>query len=492
MKLTKVLGLVVLLCMGIAGLAWAEERAEDRVAFVIGNAAYKGAHALANPVNDSMAVAGYLRSQGFETIERNDLKVKDVGDLRQQLEKRINRQSVLFFYYAGHGVQVEGRNYLAPVDVPFHSGEALADESLYLGDVLAVIEKRRPRLAVVILDACRDNPFAKEKTTTVRSGLARVDPPSSTVIFYATRPGGVASDGNDGNGLFTQALLKEFQNRDAPIEVLFRRVSSAVYKSSKGEQEPWIEGVIRQEFSMATPVAEAVAANNSASASPEQSGALATPQPLPGMTQLARLSDDEVRGRIRSLKASEDNDLPTRVVCDEAGCFDYPLWAAKLTDADRLQALKNSLESFALQRGGRFCIFNADRFECDNEEPIKMTVIYPLAPLHPRKAISGFSWIDPKVTTSGGLSFKLMPITSGGLPGTCLEVDAGLQFARNRIEFPVSRMTCFNLVVPGSIKQNMQILMMDLKRREMIAYWDWSVISFMTYGSGRHLVKVKF
>jgi hypothetical protein len=484
---------VIFICLVgflFSNLTFGEEMPNDRVAFVIGNAAYKGGHALANPVNDSRAVASFLRNQGFETFERNDLKVKDVGELRQQFEKRINRNSVLFFYYAGHGVQVEGRNYLAPVDAPFNSSEALADDSLYLGDILAVIEKRRPRLAVVILDACRDNPFAKEKTTTARKGLARVDPPSSTVVFYATRPGGVASDGVGGNGLFTKALLDEFQNHDAPIEVLFRRVSSSVYKTSKGDQEPWLEGVIRQEFALAAPSKNSlpnetvkipeIAMNNS-------------PSPVGvNSPQLVSLSDDEVRARIRAIKASDSVDLSTSVICDESGCFDYSKWSALLSEPSRLESLKGSLQSLIQKKDGQFCEFNADRFDCENDDHIKMTVIYPLAPFHPRKAIGGFTWIEPKITRSGGVSFKLSPITSGGLPGTCLDTEGGMQFALNRIEFPVSRMTCFNLIVPGSVKQDFQILMMDLKRKEMLVYWDWSVISFMAYGSGRHLVKVKF
>lgn len=194
----------------LATLAWpihAQDK-EDRVAFVIGNAAYSGSNKLINPVNDAKAVSSALRDQGFDVSEFTDLGKQQVNELRQQIEKRVKRNTVLFFYYAGHGVQVEGRNYLVPVDARFSNGNDLADESLYLGDVLAAIEKRRPRLSVVILDACRDNPFAHEKSNATKKGLARVDPPSSTVVFYATRPGGIASDGTEGNGLFTQSLLR--------------------------------------------------------------------------------------------------------------------------------------------------------------------------------------------------------------------------------------------------------------------------------------------
>lgn len=488
------------------GHSWAQEE-EDRVAFVIGNAAYAGAHKLINPVNDAKAVASFLRGQGFETFEHTDLSTQQVNSLRQQIEKRVKRNTVLFFYYAGHGVQFEGRNYLVPVDARFNSGDALADESLYLGDVLAAIEKRRPRLAVVILDACRDNPFARDKSNAATKGLARVDPPSSTVVFYATRPGGVASDGAQGNGLFTQSLLKEFRVPQVPLEVVFRRVSTAVYKTSKGDQEPWIEGVIREEFAFTQErPAQSVALATPSTATttvpsegvPTVNAAVAatpTPTATPATTAqiLASLSEEEVKARVRSLAKSSDEDLPTRVICDEGGCFDYAMWAARLNQPERLDALKKSLQTLSEQVEAHFCLFNADEYVCPNDDPIKMTVIYPLAPILPAKKAKGFIWNESRVTPSGGVSFKSLPLLDrGGTPGGCLPADGSLQFARNRVEFALSRMTCFNIIVPGSVKQSLQVLMMDLQRREMIAYWDWSVISFLTYGSGRHLVKIKF
>jgi len=122
-----------------------------------------------------------------------------------------------------------------------------------------------------------------------------------------------------------------------------------------------------------------------------------------------------------------------------------------------------------------------------------MSIIYPLAPILPSKAMEGFSWQETKITNSGGVAFKYKPLVDRkNVPGGCIESDGALQFTRTRIDMTLSRMTCFNLIVPGSVKQSLQILMMDLSKREMLAYWDWNVISFLTYGSGRHLVKIKF
>jgi len=361
----------------------------------------------------------------------------------------------------------------------------------------------RPKIAVVILDACRDNPFKDQKNSpAAKQGLARVDPPTSTVVFYATRPGGTAQDGDDENGVFTKALLQEIVKPEQPLEVLFRRVSTAVYKNTRGEQEPWIEGVIREEFAVASGVQSA----KPSELKPEPLDTVAvvtqptvpaplplTPSPLTQSETLAMLSDDDVKARVRSIKIDSEESLPTRVICDESGCFDYTKWVNELGKSDRLESLKESLKNITAQPNARFCIFDLNRFDCPNQDPIKMSIIYPLAPILPSKVMEGFSWQDVKVTNSGGVAFKYKPLVDRkNVPGGCIESDGAMQFTRTRIDMTLSRMTCFNLIVPGSVKQNLQILMMDLSKREMLAYWDWNVISFLTYGSGRHLVKIKF
>jgi hypothetical protein len=484
-------------------LAVHAQAVEDRVAFIIGNGGYPKSLALKNPLNDATAIEKQLASLGFETKSYKDLKVAEVSGLRQQMESRLKRNSVLFFYYAGHGVQIDGRNYLLPVDATLNDGDKASRESLYLGDILHAIERMRPKIAVVILDACRDNPFKDQKNSpAAKQGLARVDPPTSTVVFYATRPGGTAQDGDDENGVFTKALLQEIVKPEQPLEVLFRRVSTAVYKNTRGEQEPWIEGVIREEFA----VARGVQSAKPSELKPEPLGTVAvitqptvpaplpvTPPPLTQSETLAMLSDDDVKARVRSIKTDLEESLPTRVICDESGCFDYTKWVGELGKSERLESLKESLKNITAQPNAKFCIFDLNRFDCPNQDPIKMSIIYPLAPILPSKVMEGFSWQDVKVTNSGGVAFKYKPLVDRkNVPGGCIESDGAMQFTRTRIDMTLSRMTCFNLIVPGSVKQNLQILMMDLSKREMLAYWDWNVISFLTYGSGRHLVKIRF
>jgi hypothetical protein len=479
------------------------QAAEDRVAFIIGNGGYPKSLALKNPLNDATAIEKQLSNLGFETKSYKDLKVAEVSGLRQQMESRLKRNSVLFFYYAGHGVQIDGRNYLLPVDASVNDGDKASKESLYLGDVLHAIERMRPKIAVVILDACRDNPFKDQKNSqAAKQGLARVDPPTSTVVFYATRPGGTAQDGDDENGVFTKALLQEIVKPEQPLEVLFRRVSNAVYKNSKGEQEPWIEGVIREEFTVASgsqsikppelksePPQTVVAVTQPVTPSP-----LSVPlTPLTQLETLAMLSDDDVKARVRSIKTDSDEGLPTRVICDESGCFDYAKWVSGLGKTERLESLKESLKNLTAQPNAKFCVFDLNRFDCPNQDPIKMSIIYPLAPILPTHTSEGFTWQDVKITNSGGISFKYKPLVDRkNVPGGCIESEGAMQFSRTRIDLTLSRMTCFNLFMPGSIKQNIEVVMMDLSKREMLAYWDWNVISFLTYGSGRHLVKIKF
>jgi len=232
--------------------------------------------------------------------------------------------------------------------------------------VLHAIERMRPKIAVVILDACRDNPFKDQKNSNgAKQGLARVDPPTSTVVFYATRPGGTAQDGDEDNGVFTKALLQEIVKPEQPLEVVFRRVSNAVYKNSKGDQEPWIEGVIREEFTVASASQliktdterTEILENTTAANSQVNTNSAETQTVNPLQTEvLAILGEDEVRARVRSIKIDSEEVIPTRVICEETGCFDYSKWVAELGRSERLDSLKALLKNLTAQTSAKFCI----------------------------------------------------------------------------------------------------------------------------------------
>src|SRR5262245_21554157 len=181
-------------------------RAEKRVALVIGNGAYKVGR-LSNPILDARALAQTLRSLGFEVTAYEDLDYRAMRRAVAEFGERIADGGVALFYYAGHGLQVNGRNYLVPVDADVKSEAYVASETVDVDSVLAGMQEAKTRVNVVILDACRDNPFARRFRSVTR-GLAFMDAPAGTYVAYATAPGGVALDGEPGkNSVYTAELL---------------------------------------------------------------------------------------------------------------------------------------------------------------------------------------------------------------------------------------------------------------------------------------------
>lgn len=210
--------------------------AEPRVALVIGNAAYPAAP-LRNPANDANAIAARLRAMGFEVVLRTNVTQREFTRAVSQFGQALKPGSVALFYYAGHGMQVRGRNFLIPVDADIQSEASARSESV---DLDLVLEQLGPsRLSMVILDACRNNPFEGKFRTARGSGLAQVDAPKGTLLAYATAPGKVASDGEGVNGLYTAELLKAMEIPGAKVEEVFKAVRVNVIKATAGEQIPW-------------------------------------------------------------------------------------------------------------------------------------------------------------------------------------------------------------------------------------------------------------
>lgn len=220
---------------------------EQRVALVIGNSSYKSAP-LANPVNDARAVSAKLRSLGFEVIERQNLTQKQVGSVLREFRSRLKPGGVALFFYAGHGLQVKGVNYLPVVDADIASEEDVPTQSLDANKVLELMDEAKTRMNLVFLDACRNNPYARSFRSAA-DGLAKVNAPSGTILSFATRPGSVAADAGSGrNGLYTEHLLAAMDLPNQPIEQALKRVVSGVKQASKGRQEPWMEGSIEGDF----------------------------------------------------------------------------------------------------------------------------------------------------------------------------------------------------------------------------------------------------
>ncbi|MEI6703488.1 MAG: tol-pal system protein YbgF [Deltaproteobacteria bacterium] len=218
---------------------------EKRVALVIGNNSYSNSP-LKNPVNDAKDIAAKLRKLGFEVIERNNLTTKQIGGTLREFRSKLAPGAVALVFYAGHGLQIKGVNYLPAVDADINSEEDVPNQSIAVNQIMDVLDESKSRLNLVFLDACRNNPYARSFRSADR-GLARVNAPSGTLISYATKPGSVAADGDGRNGLYTSKLLAQMDSNQQ-IELALKRVVTDVKAASKGKQEPWMEGSIEGDF----------------------------------------------------------------------------------------------------------------------------------------------------------------------------------------------------------------------------------------------------
>ncbi|HQW38134.1 MAG TPA: caspase family protein [Usitatibacteraceae bacterium] len=236
MTLHARLARLALLAAALASATILPALAEKKIALVIGNAAYPAAP-LRNPVNDARAMAERLKAIGYDVALHTDVAQRDFTRAVSQFGQRLAPGSVALFYYAGHGMQVRGRNFLVPVDADIQSEASARSEAV---DLDLVLEQLGPsRLAMVILDACRNNPFEGRFRSAGGSGLAQVDAPKGTLLAYATAPGKVASDGEGSHGLYTAELMKAMDLPGAKVEEVFKAVRVNVIKATAGAQVPW-------------------------------------------------------------------------------------------------------------------------------------------------------------------------------------------------------------------------------------------------------------
>jgi uncharacterized caspase-like protein len=229
---------IVAVILGWAGSAGAQApREENRVALVIGNSAYRESP-LRNPVNDARAMTKTLRELGFTVLAHENATKRSMETAVIEFGRKLAEGGVGFFYYAGHGLQVRGRNYLVPVDADIDSEAATRIAAVDVDLLLEQMAEAKNRVNVVILDACRNNPFERRLRGASR-GLAAVDAARGTLIAYATAPGSVAADGEGANGLYTEELLQALRLPGLKVEEVFKRVRVAVTERSKGAQTPW-------------------------------------------------------------------------------------------------------------------------------------------------------------------------------------------------------------------------------------------------------------
>jgi uncharacterized caspase-like protein len=240
--------------------------AGKRVALVIANSAYQHAPSLTNPVNDGTVMARTLKEAGFDIVDsRHDLSALDTRRVLREFADATRDADIAVVYYAGHGIEVEGSNYLIPVDAKLERDTDVYDEALSLDRVLVAVEPAK-QLRLVILDACRDNPFGKTMKRTVASrgvgrGLAQVEPTSSnTLIAYSAKAGFTAQDGDGANSPFTVALSKHLTTPGLDVRRAFGFVRDEVLKSTGNKQEPFVYGSLGGEDVPLVPVKVVAAA----------------------------------------------------------------------------------------------------------------------------------------------------------------------------------------------------------------------------------------
>jgi formylglycine-generating enzyme required for sulfatase activity len=287
---------------------------ERRTALVIGNAAYDTG-ILRNPVNDARAVAKVLEELSFEVTLRENLDQKQMKREIQSFGEKLQDGGVGLFYFAGHGIQVNGRNFLIPVGAAIEHEKQVEYEAVDMGSVLSEMDFAHARLNIVIIDACRDNPFARSFRS-ISQGLASIDAPAGTLIAFSTAPGSVANDGPGENGVYTGELIKAMVQPGLKIEDVFKQVRSAVREATGGRQVPWESSSLEGDFYFLWPMQQRSV--QTASAPPKSVPSAESDHPPAGIA-----GESASRGEtpIKALKTWKEPATGLVFVWVPGGCF---------------------------------------------------------------------------------------------------------------------------------------------------------------------------
>ena len=237
-------------------LAYADlaQAAADRIALVMGNSGYQTLPRLRNPVNDARLMTKTLQASGFVVITVLDADQKTMKRAMLRFTRRLRKTGASgLFYYAGHGVQVAGENYLIPLGIDLQDESEVEIEAINVNAFVATMENTQNPINIVILDACRNNPFPGSTRSTSR-GLARVSAPRGTFVAYSTAPGQVAQDGDGANSPYTTALAAAMSRPGLSIEQVFKRARIDVLKATDDAQIPWENSSITGDFFFKNPI----------------------------------------------------------------------------------------------------------------------------------------------------------------------------------------------------------------------------------------------
>lgn len=241
----QLLGIVVLIGCFAIGLN-AQESGEKRIALVIGNGAYQNVPGLDNPGNDAADLSAELRRVGFEVILQTDLTQGKMLDVLRKFRRTAVGADVALIYFAGHGIEIDRQNYLIPVDAVLETDADVNFETVRL-DTMMFATSGAKRLSIIIVDACRDNPFAtsmkqSSSSRSIGRGLSAVEPTQNTLVAYAAKEGTTAADGTGRNSPYASALIKALRQPNLEIGLMMRQVRDEVLKTTNGQQEPFMYG----------------------------------------------------------------------------------------------------------------------------------------------------------------------------------------------------------------------------------------------------------
>jgi|GEM_PF-4573573 len=219
---------------------------KGRLALVIGNGTYE-TDPLRNPANDAYDMAAILKKLNFEVMRKINANKREMIIAIDEFGKKLRSADVGLFFFAGHGMQVKDQNYLIPIGSYVSSETDVEYEGVAIGRVLGKMETAGSKINIIILDACRDNPFKRSFRSASR-GLARMDAPKGSFIAYATAPGSVAADGKGRNGIFTKHILNNIGEENIPIEKIFKNVRKGVLRETDDKQIPWQSSSLTGDF----------------------------------------------------------------------------------------------------------------------------------------------------------------------------------------------------------------------------------------------------
>jgi uncharacterized caspase-like protein len=253
--LLRILFFFILISTSVVATAGAKNVDGNRTALVIGNADYPGG-SLKNPLNDARAMAEVLQKSNFAVTLIENAGRRKMSEAIANFGRELYAGGVGLFYFAGHGVQFEGSNYLVPVDADIGDEVDVKYEAVPAGKILDKMKLAGNDVNIVILDACRNNPYARDSRSASGSenrGLIRMASPIGSIVAYATAPGSVAADGGGEHGVYTKYLLKYIQQPGLTIEQVFKKVRKAVLRDTGNRQIPWENSSLMGDFILLKP-----------------------------------------------------------------------------------------------------------------------------------------------------------------------------------------------------------------------------------------------